>query len=199
MGASITRRDLLVGAGLLAGCFALGGGVKAFAAEANYLRPPGGQDDAGFRALCVKCDRCRTVCPQNIIVPVSVDEGMLDARTPRLDYHLGYCDFCGRCQEVCPTQALSPDFDETHDALGVAVLNTSLCAAYSHTCELCRDSCKYGALIFDELNRPSVIAELCNGCGECENTCHVNVVGTYAGYVRALEVHVTQESSSDEG
>ena len=156
MKADISRRGLLCAAGAFAGCFVLGGGAVALGADDDHLRPPGGQDQARLRALCVKCDRCRTVCPHDIIVPVSTGEGLIDARTPCLNFHLGYCDFCGLCKQVCPTQALSPDFDPDADAIGVARLDTGLCLAYSSSCEKCKDSCRFGALTLDDLNRPAI-------------------------------------------
>lgn len=187
---NLTRRDVVIGAGALAGCFLLGGVGVASGAEAGFVRPPGGQDEGRFRALCLKCDRCRTACPQDVIVLVSVEEGMLEARTPRLDFHRGYCDFCGICQEVCPTQALMSEFDPASEKLGVVVLDSAACLAYSNVCEKCKDVCRYDALIFDEHNRPFVLENRCNGCGECVDACQVNVAGSFTGYERALEVRL---------
>ena len=53
MGASITRRSILAGAGAVAGMLALGGFSRAFAGEGAPVRPPGGQDEARLQALCV--------------------------------------------------------------------------------------------------------------------------------------------------
>ncbi|MDE8702115.1 4Fe-4S dicluster domain-containing protein [Adlercreutzia equolifaciens] len=198
MGVNITRRDWCIGAGALAGCFVLGGVGVAFASEEDFLRPPGGQDEGRLSALCMKCDRCRTVCPQSIIVPVSVEESVRGARTPKLDFHRGFCDFCGLCQEVCPTQALAPRFDPADQALGIAVLDATICLAYVNVCEKCKEACPYDALEFDELDRPSVVAERCNGCGRCVDACHVNVAGSFTGHERALEVR-TVAASSEEG
>lgn len=191
MKADISRRGAIVAVGSLAGCFVLGGGVKALASDSRRIRPPGGQDEARLRALCVKCDRCRTACPAGIVVPVSVEDGLLGARTPQLDFHLGYCDFCGLCQKVCPTQALSPEFNPEVESMGVARVDVELCLAYGKGCVKCKDSCRFGALEFDEKNRPHVDEARCNGCGECVDACQVNILGVYSGRERALEVHAS--------
>lgn len=187
--AAITRRELVCAAGAAAGMVALGGAAKAFASEGPFLRPPGGQNEAAFLASCIRCDRCRSVCPQGCVSVVKVEEDLLGARTPKLDFHAGYCDFCDKCIDACPTGALS-SFDPSSQKLGVAVVDTSSCIAYTMgACEQCRDSCRYDALAFDDYGRPEVTPERCNGCGECVDACTVNVYRTFDGQRdRAIEV-----------
>lgn len=189
MGASITRRSILAGAGAVAGMLALGGFSRAFAGEGAPVRPPGGQDEAHLQALCVKCDRCRSACPRGCVVAASVSDGFLGARTPKLDFHRGFCDFCNRCIESCPTGALAP-FDPMAGKLGVARLDASLCLAYtSGACDACKGSCAYEALAFGESGLPSVDEARCNGCGACVDACEVNVYRAFDGSrERALEV-----------
>lgn len=194
MSINITRRDALCAAGAFVGVFIVGGSASVFASSDRYVRPPGGQDEARFRALCLKCDRCRSVCPRGVIVPASVDDSLLDARTPVMNFHFGYCDFCGLCQKACPSQALEVEFDVATEKLGIAQVNTQMCLAYANGCEKCKDSCPYDALVFDERKRPTVNDALCNGCGACVDACQVNVLGVYSGSERALEVRPLEKS-----
>lgn len=185
-----TRREFVVGAGCLVGLVALGGVTKAYASEGELLRPPGGQDEERLRALCIKCDRCRSVCPQHCVEPVSVTEGFLEARTPKLNFHKGYCDFCDKCIEVCPTGALVA-FDPEVDKIGVAVVDPEKCIAFTRgLCTVCENSCQFDALEFVD-GRPTIHEDKCNGCGECVMACNVNVNRTFDGsFDRAIEVRV---------
>lgn len=190
MSVVISRRELLGGLCAGAGLVAFGGVAKAFAGEGDsVLRPPGGQDEALLMASCVKCDRCRSVCPRECVSVCSLGDGIVTARTPKLDFHLGYCDFCGLCAQVCPTGALRA-FDPHVDKIGIAYVDTATCLAYTMgACEKCRDVCRYDALSFDERNRPVVDAQHCNGCGECVDACTVNVYRAFDGSRdRAIEV-----------
>lgn len=96
---SITRRGVLVGAGAVAGMFAVGGVAYALEGEdRGLLRPPGAQDEARFRATCLKCNRCETACPQHCLRTGVLEDGVLNWRTPIMDFHRGVCDFCGVCK-----------------------------------------------------------------------------------------------------
>lgn len=179
---AMTRRSFV---GLAAVC-AVGAGVgglgTAFAQGDELLRPPGGQDERALRSACLKCDRCRSVCPTDAISLASVEDGLVSARTPKLDFHKGYCDFCGKCIQVCPTGALR-SFDETREKLGVAVVQKDRCLSYFQGCNACEDSCAFGAHSFSQ-GHPVIDGGLCNGCGQCEYECTALVYGTFAGGTR---------------
>lgn len=187
-----TRRAFLVGAGALAVGVAAGVACRPFAAQADVLRPPGSAEEADFMALCIRCERCISVCPEDVLEPVGI-EGGLAVRTPRLTYASGSCTFCDKCREVCPTQAVGhvdphrPDLGR----IGVAVLHTDRCLAFVRdgSCSVCVDACPYGALSLDERRHPAVDVDKCNGCGECVRICPANSLTSFAGgSVRGIEV-----------
>ncbi len=175
----IDRRTFCIGVGGASAMLALGG---ASIAEAQSLvRPPGGQDEQHLLSACIRCQKCLTACPQDIIVPSHIETGLLNMRTPSLDFSVAYCDWCegegsGRplCEAACPVGALRlPDGArrERH-VMGVAELNTDWCLAYRLAgCRFCFDSCEFDAISLDSAQRPSVVEARCVGCGACEAVC----------------------------
>jgi ferredoxin-type protein NapG len=188
-----SRRTFLKIAGGVLVLFGLGETAKILKSE-NLLRPPGGQDEAAFISKCLKCDRCRSVCPTSVIGLANLSDSILDARTPVMKFHLGYCDFCNQCVEVCPTGALKP-FDIETVKIGLAVVEKEICIAWnSGGCRICELKCPYQAITLDEQNRPIVDSLKCNGCGLCENVCPALVLKTYVGgNVRGIEVKPVSE------
>ena len=192
---SLTRRSfLLAGAGVSV-FLALGGVSKYAFGDVPLLRPPGGQDEKHFIATCIKCDRCRSACPLKCISVANMNDGFINARTPKLDFHRGYCDFCqsrldegkrALCVESCPTGSLKP-FDHEVDWIGPAVIDTVLCIAYHPEgggCKRCIDGCPYEAISTDSSGRPVVEPEKCNGCGYCEFICPSNSYRAFTGIRR---------------
>ncbi|MDR1422668.1 MAG: 4Fe-4S dicluster domain-containing protein [Coriobacteriales bacterium] len=196
----LNRRDFVSATGLVVGLVSLGAVVKLLPADVHLIRPPGGQDEDGFVALCTRCDRCRSICPTQAIAPARLEDGLLAVRSPKLDFRLGWCTFCGRCAEVCPTGALPsykaecfefaglPDevFCKTQLKLGVAVINRDRCIAWAgpSVCTICSTKCPYQAITLDEYGRPLVDLDLCNGCGVCENLCPSSRLLSYQGGLR---------------
>lgn len=185
---STSRRGFVAGAAGAACMLALGG-VKLLPAQ-DVCRPPGGQDEALFIGACVRCGKCMEVCPTGVIVPTPIEDGIVNVRTPKLNFsrvasdlngQMGWCDHCAennggvaRCAEVCPSGALSTAIDSTFDTmhLGVAEITTDWCLAWLlKGCTLCKNACPRDAIYFDDVNRPYVDASLCNGCGSCEQVC----------------------------
>ena len=188
--ANVTRRDVVTGALCFAGLFALGGIAPAFAAERELLRPPGAAH-GDFRGLCIMCDRCRTACPTDCITYATVEDGLINARTPKLDFHQGYCDFCNKCIEVCPTGALIP-FDPAREKLGIASIDPDICLAYTRSgCDECVAACDFDAIVADDQGLPLVVEDACNGCGKCVYVCPSNVYGSFGSrgdVARAVDV-----------
>ena len=172
------RRRTFVAGGLGALCLAsLGAGVRILPAQA-LVRPPGAQDEQAFLGACIRCDRCRSVCPQHAIALSRMEDGFLVARTPKMQFDRGFCTTCDgeyRCAAVCPTEAIKPGFDMTVDAIGIAVINVEECLLYrgaSSACsKQCAQACPYDAIAQDEQGGIAVDEGRCNGCGACELAC----------------------------
>jgi ferredoxin-type protein NapG len=189
----IGRRNLLqavTATGLLLGL----GGIASWAsrrsaADPYLVRPPGGQDEVRFTSLCIKCNRCTEICPEDVIVNAGVRDGLLVARTPRLDFSLGYCDFCMDCIVVCPTAALLP-IRKSEAKLGIAVVMKDRCIPWQWGgCTRCYEKCPEKAIILDELKRPIVVADKCNGCGLCKLVCPTDQLRSYKpGQTRGIEI-----------
>ena len=72
----------------------------------GFIRPPGALAETEFLAVCIRCDKCRAVCPYDLIVPVPLTESVTNAGTPEL---VGYCPRCRLCIYACPVGALRND------------------------------------------------------------------------------------------
>ena len=200
------RRAFVEGCVGVAALCALGGVGRAFAgtgdgeaggggAAAGLLRPPGGQDVDRFLGACVRCDRCRSACPQGAIRLASLEDGLVNVRTPVLDFTRGLCEFCDRCSEWCPAGALRP-FDPACDRIGVARLAAEACVR----CGKCVPACAYEALTWDETAGLPVIDEgRCNGCGACEFVCPSDSFGYYQQSARrAIYVAAAADGAASE-
>ena len=178
----VSRRGLFIGVGGAAVLLALGG--LRYAGHTPLCHPPGGQNEAHLVSACIRCQRCIEACPRHVLVPAHIEDGLLGMRAPTFDFDDSYCDFCQeanggspRCVEVCPSGALALPEGATpqNTIMGRAVIDTSTCLAYRDTgCRFCYDACPYEAIqLTDDKNtpKPSVLADLCNGCGACESVC----------------------------
>ena len=155
----ISRRNLVAGGVGALALVAFGGVVRATAGDVAPLRPPGIIDEEHFIATCIRCDRCRTACPTNIIFAGGLEDGIINIRTPKLDFYVGaksyrrpegleqeavladpypillaadgtgFCNFCRLCIENCPTGALQ-SFDPDTQWIGEAVIDSYLCIAF---------------------------------------------------------------------
>lgn len=183
----LTRRAVLEGAAAVAVTAAVGGVSVAFAGEGDLLRPPGAQDEGSLLGACVRCDRCRSACPRDAIDVATVEDGLVNARTPKMNFRKGYCDACDgayRCRAACPTGAIGA-FDPDAQAIGKAVIDADECLTYgiSATCDArCVDACPVDALSVDaRTGRLQIDERLCWGCGICELVCPSDAYGVYSG------------------
>src|ERR1700674_5689515 len=58
-------------------------------------------------SLCISCDLCAVVCPENLIVVTSErNEKTRRKELVNFTYDLSRCMFCGLCGDACPTDPL---------------------------------------------------------------------------------------------
>jgi ferredoxin-type protein NapG len=175
----LSRRSLCIGLGGTAAM--LGFGSFKFIEAQPILRPPGGQNESKVVASCIHCEKCYEICPRNIVAPGHIEDGVLNIRTPTLNFKYNYCDWCEKenngvplCATICPTDALYlPAGTEIFSAaIGKAELNKSWCLAYKMMgCAFCYQACPYEAMELDEYGRPYVLEDVCIGCGACQAVC----------------------------
>jgi MauM/NapG family ferredoxin protein len=181
-----TRRQVLttlaVGA---AGVALLRTGVQAKQPNPRLLRPPGVDDEAGFLSLCLRCSLCMDVCPSAGLQPALFEAGLEGIWTPRLVPRLGYCDYgCNACGQICPSHAIPQlDLEDKRQAvIGLAAVDRNRCLpwAYDTPCIVCEEMCpvpdkaiklEHEQVGDVELQKPYVVADLCIGCGICEQHC----------------------------
>ena len=176
----MNRRDLIAAAGGVAGLLALGA-AGVCAKGRPLVRPPGSGDEGDFLSLCIKCDRCRSACPLGGISEATIGEGFAQMRTPKMDFHHGWCNFCMKCAEACPTGALTPPPKTEKPKIGCAQLTQKCIALRTGGCIECYKACNEDAIQLDAAGVPVIDPELCTGCGLCELVCPANVLQSFSG------------------
>jgi MauM/NapG family ferredoxin protein len=168
-----------------AGVALLRTGVQAKQPNPRLLRPPGVVDEEQFLSLCLRCSLCMDVCPSSALQPALFEAGLEGMWTPRLVPRLGYCDYgCNACGQICPSGAIPPLQleDKRQAVIGLAAVDRNRCLpwAYDTPCIVCEEMCPVPdkAIKLEreqvgevELQKPHVVADLCIGCGICEEHC----------------------------
>ncbi len=201
--AGMTRRTLCLGVGSFVVLLGLGA-IKPLQTK-SLVRPPGGQDEDRLLSLCIRCEKCYEACPNGVIRPAHIEDGVLGMRTPTLNFENNWCDWCQEanggdplCVKTCQTEALTlPAGSTLHSTIiGKAYLDNDLCLAQRGLgCRFCYDACPYDAMDLDGNGRPYVITDRCNGCGACESVCVSLENGSISvgATTRAITVRTVEE------
>jgi len=161
--------------------------------NAGLIRPPGSLAEEEFLDKCIRCGECMKVCPTNVVQPVMLEAGLEGMWTPVLKQELAYCEYkCNMCTQVCPTDAITKmTLEEKQKVkIGLAYVDKSRCLpwAYARTCQVCYEQCPLTekAIRLEDatvttakgtkltVKQPHVSADLCIGCGICQNKCPVS-------------------------
>ena len=164
--------------------------LLARSSDPLLIRPPGALAEAAFLGRCVRCGECMKVCIGNALQPTWLEAGLEGIFTPRLIGRIGYCEYnCTLCGQVCPTSAIKrlTREEKQKTVIGRAFFDKNRCLPYAKgiPCMVCEEHCPTPdkAIKFRDarvlnsrgeqvdLRQPSVIDELCIGCGICENKC----------------------------
>ena len=171
-----------------AAVFAAGAALAAAPSPVPLLRPPGSTPPADFSARCIRCGRCLEACPYQAIHAAPLNAGR-EASTPFVNVRAQACRLCTDfpCAVACPTGALQVPTERAAAAMGTAVVNEETCLSFQGMrCEVCYRACPLidEAIVIDYRPRegdaihavfaPQVNAEVCPGCGLCEQRCPVS-------------------------
>lgn len=134
------------------------------------LRPPGAIDEPTFLKDCTRCGDCINVCPHDAII-LAPDRFGEAAGTPMIDPADSPCHMCEDfpCIGVCEPGVLTHDVPKV---MGIARIEPFHCIAYHGSiCTDCFDGCPVPDAIKMDEGRPTVVDEICTGCGVCHNVC----------------------------
>jgi len=159
----------------------------------DLIRPPGALAENDFLEKCIRCGECMKICPTNVLQPAMLEAGLEGLWSPVVKMNLGYCEYkCTMCTQICPTEAIKPLRLEEKQKIkiGMAHVDRNRCLpwAFDRSCVVCQEHCPLPekAIWLEEVTvvnargtevavkRPHVNADLCIGCGICQDKCPVS-------------------------
>jgi Fe-S-cluster-containing hydrogenase component 2 len=187
----VSRREMIVGAGVGVAGLVAGGAVAAVIPRRKAPSPPVPDTWIGRNiAECTGCRLCQVVCSQ--IKEQKIQPAI--ARITVWQYYPGVefpvaCYQCGdeaKCVEACPTEALAVD---TSKKLNTISIDTSLClrTAKNGDCVLCQSECPGTAVTFHPTTREPLICDLCGGAPECIKACPSATISTKGVRMAAVD------------
>lgn len=184
-----------------AGVLLLGTDLRLQQDNPLRIRPPGVTDENSFLSTCVRCSQCMKICPTTALQPAFTEAGLSGLWTPLVVPRVGYCDYgCTACGQVCPSGAIPLlELEEKRKAvIGKASIDKDRCLPWASgvPCIVCEEMCPTPqksirleeAQVTDAngrvstVQRPSVLREVCIGCGICEHQCPLEGVAAIRVY-----------------
>ncbi len=173
-----------------AGVLLLGTDLRLQQANPWRIRPPGVTDENAFLSTCLRCSQCMKICPTTALQPAYSEAGLAGLWTPIVVPRVGYCDYgCTACGQVCPSGAipLLALEEKRLVVIGKASIDKNRCLPWASgvPCIVCEEMCPTPqksirleeAQVIDSsdqvstVQRPSVLRDVCIGCGICEHNC----------------------------
>ena len=176
-----------------------GANLKSSANKA-FVRPPGSVPEQKFLQMCIRCGECIKACPNNVLQPMSFEQGIEGIWVPKVVADWSGCEpTCNNCGQVCPTGAIRklPIEEKRVARMGLANVNKDICLPFAgqRACQFCVDECisaGYNAIEFMQVHTktddngmpiegtgylaPVVLQDKCVGCGLCQTRCYnINV------------------------
>jgi len=176
---AVSRRELLVGAGVGVAGLVVGGavgyGVIPHPQEPSTPLPELWIGRNIASQSCMGCRLCQTACSQ--IKEQKIQPAVARVQVPQ--YYPGVefpvlCYQCGdeaKCIDACPVQALSLD---TSKKLNTIKIDTTKCLRTTKNgdCTLCQDKCPGTAVTFHPTTKAPLICDLCGGDPACVKACY---------------------------
>ncbi len=171
------------------------------------ITPPGSVDVKRFNDSCTACQLCVNKCPSQVLQPTFTEYGIIGMLQPALSFKHGYCNYhCTVCSEICPTKAIVEISKKEKNTLQIGqvkfIKENCVVVTDGTNCGACSEHCPTQAVSMQpykgDLNIPTIINELCVGCGGCEYICPVRPYR--AIYVEGNPIHlqakVTEEKEN---
>jgi ferredoxin-type protein NapG len=131
------------------------------------MRPPGALSNH-FETTCEPfCALCRQACPK---LSITTDPFGF----PVLHPEITPCVMCTDvpCARVCPTEALDSTLHFQDIRLGLAVIEATVCTAYTGSqCIECYSACPLPEQAIHLIEGLPIIQKDCTGCGICFHAC----------------------------
>jgi polyferredoxin/NAD-dependent dihydropyrimidine dehydrogenase PreA subunit len=173
-----------------AGILLLGTDLNLQQDNPRRIRPPGVMEEDAFLSTCIRCSQCMKICPTTALQPALTEAGLAGLWTPLVVPRVGYCDYgCTACGQVCPSGAipLLKLEDKRQAVIGKASIDKNRCLPWASgvPCIVCEEMCPtpQKSIHLEEaevtvsngqmstVQQPSVLRDLCIGCGICEHYC----------------------------
>ncbi len=151
--------------------------------ESPAAVPPGAQSVERLLSHCSACGLCIAACPTQVLRPSLLALGLRGFMKPTLNFSRAACAAdCTVCSHACPTGALLPLSlaEKRRTQIGLVHFTQSACRVWQEgvACGKCVTEvrCPTGALEAQEVNIPTVNAELCRGCRRCARVCPAGAI-----------------------